>query len=258
MKDFQFYNIFPCSLGKEQLTARDMIEYRDRTGHDIALYSLSLHPEGRPASRKAEIYTESYRRLKAALAGSGVKLGILIQSVLGHWPRVDKDEEPWTRSINIKGEAVRYCPLDPDFRNYIFQTVATLAKEAPVMFMGDDDIRGYSHDAECFCPLHVAKFNQMTGRSFTSDEMREAVCKCVPGDEIFNAFRQMQQEMVDGVGALIREAIDSVDPTIPGASCMPGEEMRFNNTVSKAFAAKGQPAIMRICNGNYGELSAKD
>ncbi|MBO7740931.1 MAG: hypothetical protein J6S21_00090 [Victivallales bacterium] len=257
VKDFQLFNIFPCALGNEKMTAQDMMEYREKTGQDIALYSLSLHPEGRPASRKAELYAESYRKVKAELAGSDVRLGVLIQSILGHWPRVDKNEEKWTRSINIKGEAVRYCPLDKDFRNYIFNTIAMLAKEKPVFFMGDDDIRGYSHDAECFCHLHVARFNQMTGRSFTSKSMREAVSKCKVDDEIYKAFRKMQQEMVDGVAALIREAIDSVDPSIPAATCMPGEEMRFNSTAAQAIAAKGQPPVMRICNGQYGEGSPK-
>lgn len=257
MKDFQFYNIFPCVPGDERQSAQDMIEYQRKTGHDIALYCLTLHPEGRPASNKAALYTESYRKVKAALAGSDVKLGILVQSILGHWPRVDKDEEPWTRSINIKGEPVRYCPLDPDFRNYIFTTIATLAKEKPVLFMGDDDIRSYSHEAECFCPLHVARFNEMTGKTFDGEQMREAVANCAVGDDIFVAFRALQQEMVDGVAALIREAIDSVDPSIPGASCMSYAEMRFHNTISKAIAAKGQPPMMRICNSYYCENSAK-
>ena len=53
MKDFQFFNIFPCNLGQEEQTASNMIAYREQTGHDIALYCLTLHPEGLPASKKS-------------------------------------------------------------------------------------------------------------------------------------------------------------------------------------------------------------
>ncbi|MDY5695772.1 MAG: hypothetical protein SPK75_05270, partial [Victivallales bacterium] len=83
--------------------ADQMIELEKRTGSRIALYTLTLHPEGFPASRKAEYLTESYRRFRTALAGSRVRPGVLLQSILGHWPRVDGNEEAWTRTINIEG-----------------------------------------------------------------------------------------------------------------------------------------------------------
>ena len=61
---FKFYNITPFSPGNEELLAQEMIEYQQRTGNDTVLYSLTLHPEGYPASRKVEIALESYRKLK--------------------------------------------------------------------------------------------------------------------------------------------------------------------------------------------------
>ena len=61
---FTILNIAPFSPGSEELLARDMVEYRDRTGEDIVLYCLSLHPEGRPAIAKAEYLVESYRKLR--------------------------------------------------------------------------------------------------------------------------------------------------------------------------------------------------
>ncbi len=164
---FCFYNVVPCSPGQEKLLADQMIVLEERTGIRIALYTLTLHPEGFPASRKAEYLTDSYRRFSSALAGSRVRPGVLHQSILGHWPRVDGNEEAWTRTINIEGEAARFCPLDPQYRQYIFNTIAALAKEKPCFFLGDDDIRGFSPHAECFCPLHTAEYNRRTGNSFT-------------------------------------------------------------------------------------------
>ena len=250
---FCFYNVVPCSPGQEKLLADQMIELEERTGIRIALYTLTLHPEGFPASRKAEYLTESYRRFSSALAGSRVRPGVLIQSILGHWPRVDKDEEQWTRTINIEGEAARFCPLDPQYRQYIFNTIAALAKEKPCFFLGDDDIRGFSPHAECFCPLHTAEYNRRTGSSFTPEEYRQAVRNSKVGDPVFTAYEQLREDTVNGVCKLIREAIDSVDPTIPAGTCMPGWEQRFNGDAARAIAAKGQPPVMRLANGSYME-----
>ena len=81
---YLFFNVVPCSIGQEQQQAQQMIELEKRTGIDIALYSLTLHPEGVPTSRKAEILLESYRKFSRLLSGSAVRPGVLIQSILGH------------------------------------------------------------------------------------------------------------------------------------------------------------------------------
>ena len=255
---FRFYNIVPCNIGREKLQAQDVIELEARTGIDIALYSLTLHPEGFPARKKADLLIESYRKFSRALQGSKVKPGVLIQSILGHWARVDKDEEKWTRTIDLDGEIKRFCPLDENFRNYIFETVASLAKEKPCFILGDDDIRGFSPKAECFCELHTAEFNRRTGKHFTPEQYRKAVRESKVGDKIFTAYEQLRQDTVNGVCRLIREAIDSVDPSIPAGTCMPGWEIRFNGNASKAIAAKKQPPVMRIASGKYCEQTALD
>ena len=254
---FKFYNIAPFSPGAEELLAQEMIEYQQRTGNDTVLYSLTLHPEGYPASRKVEIALESYRKLKKALEGSQVKLGILFQAILGHWPRTDKDEEQWTRSVDVNGKPMRFCSFDPDFRKYIFDTVVAFAKEKPVLIMGDDDIRSFSPYPECFCPLHTAEYNRRMGTNYTSDEFRQAVKDSKPGDEVAESFLQLQRDTVNGVAALMRQALDSVDPSIPAASCMPGWELRFNHQTAKAFAGPNHSPIMRIANGNYCEGAQK-
>ena len=127
MQKFQFFNIAPYSPGAEKELAADMVEYQKRTGNDVVLYSLAFDPEGVPAMDKALRLIESYRKLKAALAGTPVRLGVLLQSVLGHRPRADRSAEDWTRTINIDGEPARYCPFDPRFQAYITEFVTLLA-----------------------------------------------------------------------------------------------------------------------------------
>jgi len=248
-----FFNIAPMSDGAEKTVADDMREYVARTGQRKVLYSLTLHPEGRPAMAKVDRALASYRRLRAELEGSEVELGILLQAILGHWPRTDKEVEPWQRTIDAQGREVRFCALDPDFRAYIREVGSRLAAERPCFILGDDDIRAFSPHAECFCPRHVAEFNRRRGTSYTGEQMRAAVRAAKPGERDFETFMRLQRELVDGVAATLRAGIDAVDPTIPAGSCMPGWCYRFNHTTAQAFAAAGQPALMRLANGNYQE-----
>jgi hypothetical protein len=92
-KKFTFLNILPCTPGREKQLAAQAVDYVKRTGNDIVLYCLTLHPEGFPAMDKPRKLLKSYQALKAELAGTDVKLGILLQAIIGHWPRVDKNIE---------------------------------------------------------------------------------------------------------------------------------------------------------------------
>ena len=251
--DFTIYNVLPFSPGREAQCAADCREYMAATGGDLVLYSLSLHPEGRPAMEKVERYVESYRALRRELEGSGVRLGVLVQSILGHWPRVDKDIEDWTRTVNIKGEKVRFCPDDPGFAKYIDDTFALLAKERPAFVLTDDDVRAYSHDAECFCARHVAEFNELRGTKYTEAELRKRLSAVRQGDPDYVAFLSVQRGMMERLVKRFRAAIDSVDPSIPAGICVAWEETFLAPPLARAIAAKGQTPVMRVATGCYGE-----
>lgn len=255
-KKFTFLNIIPCTPGEEKRLATQAVDYVNRTGNDIVLYSLTLHPEGVPAMEKPRKLLESYRALKTELAGTDVKLGILLQAILGHWPRIDKNIEPWTRTVDANGRVVRFCPLDVNFQKYIFDVVAMCAAEKPAFILGDDDIRSFSPYAECFCELHTALFNSRSGMNFTPKEYRLAVKNAEPSDPVYKIFEQLRQEQPYGVTALIRKAINSVDPAIPAGTCLPGWEVHSYTDATRAIAAEGQPPVLRLCNADYLEKSA--
>ena len=250
---FTLYNVVPFSPGNEKVAAADAKEYLGRTGNDLALYSLTLHPEGRPAIEKVRRYVESFRRFKAELAGSDVRAGILVQAILGHWPRVDKDIEDWTRTVDAKGNRVRFCPLDPAFAQYITDTFTLLAKEHPAFILTDDDIRAFSHEAECFCPLHMDLFNKRRGTSYTADVLRTKLATAKQDDPDYVAFFALQREMLGGVVKRARAAIDAVDPSIPGGTCIASEEHLFCAPLARAMAARGQTPVMRTATASYME-----
>ena len=251
--DFTLYNVAQFSPGNENVAAADAKEYLERTGNDLVLYSLTLHPEGRPAIEKVRRYVASFGKFKAELAGSPVRAGILVQAILGHWPRVDKDIEDWTRTIDAKGNKVRFCPLDPGFAQYITDTFTMLAKEHPAFILTDDDIRAFSHEAECFCPLHMDLFNKRRGTSYTADALRKKLAAAKQDDPDYLAFFALQREMLGGVVKRARAAIDAVDPSIPGGTCIASEEHLFCAPLARAMAARGQTPVMRTATASYME-----
>ncbi len=264
MSEYKFFNVVPYYPGHEEETAQDLMELYQRTGINRILYSLSFHPEGRNAMEKAERLVASYRKLRDALAKEpAIQCGVLIQSILGHVIGSKLDSEQWTRVIThegvIEGKNSRFCSLDEGFSNYIRIVGAMVAKEKPFFILGDDDIRSWSSGVECFCELHTAEYNRRHGTDFSPEEYRKAVCSSSSDSELYKNFDQLRQDTVNRVAALLREGIDSVDPSIPGGSCMPGGEYFFNQDTSRALGAKDQTdSVMRICNALYVEQSPRD
>lgn len=256
--ELAFYDIVPFAPGREARTAQDIRAVHGKTGLDTFLYSVSLDPRGYPAFDNVKRATESFRRLKAELGDTPVKLGFLLQSILGHWPRVDREIEPWQRSVNEDGEIKRFCIRDERYQDYIRRTAAALAAEKPCFILGDDDIRAFSPRLECFCPLHTAEFNRRAGTSFTPERYRAAVKACREGDAVATVCAQLRDEIPMTAAKLIREGIDSVDPTIPSGACMPGAEQLLAGPRAKVLAGKGNPVTLRLANGQYSEIDRKD
>ena len=254
--DFTFYNIVPCIYGEEGRLADEMAEYHRRTGEGTVLYMLACAPEGKPATAKIDRHVASYRAFAAACraADPELRVGILIQSALGHFSgdAVVKVREDWQRSIDNTGKPNRWCARDPDFRAYVKDFTRRLAAEKPCFIMTDDDIRNIRGD--CFCPLHAAELNKRTGLARSAEEWRTAILASKPGSRDYDEYFRLQRETLEGLNALVREAIDEVDPTIPAAVCMGGEEYRFAGNHARAIAAKGQVPVLRISNSLYLEF----
>lgn len=256
---FAMLNVVPFSPGREEIAAADAREYVRRTGNDIVLYSLTLHPQGRPAAEAVDRAVESYRKFAAMLKGSEVQPGILLQAIVGHWPRTDREIEPWQRTINLDGEVKRFCVFDPGYRAYIRETAANLAACRPALILSDDDVRAFSPKAECFCPLHTAEFNRRTGRNLMPEAYRALIRGCDRQSSEHKAFTDLQLDTVLTVCRTLRDGYDSVDPTMPSGVCVPGWvwEISRGKDYAKAVAAKGQRPFLRLPNGRYTETSPK-
>jgi hypothetical protein len=165
---------------------------------------------------------------------------------------VDKDEEPWMRSITLEGREKRFCPLDPGCRRYLHDVVLMLARGKPCFLLIDDDVHASgTFGVECFCERHVDKFNAENGTAHTSESLRAAVAACHPGDAVCVAFEKLQRSFVDSIVDLVRSALDEVDPTLPAGACTPGLERRYAAAAATRIAAAGQLPVLRIDNAIY-------
>ncbi len=258
-KDFEFFNIVPYSPGEEEARAAEAAEVSKRTGITYFLYCLTLHPEGYPAMDKAERLIESYRKFSGAMAKHNLHAGVLLQSIIGHWARTDKNEEKWTRTIDINGTPKRFCVMDPKFRDYIRTVVTMLAKERPCYMLSDDDMRSFFPVLECFCPLHTAEFNRRTGRNLTAEEYRSLIFNAEPGGKDLQDFEKLRNDTLCDVFDLIRSAIDAEDPSIPSGICGTDIlERRFMADYARHMAGPAHTPLLRIGNNLYKEVTPMD
>ena len=256
---FNMWNIVPPSIGNEDIAIKDIIEFHKRTGIDTVLYSMPLNPRNSEPYKHLEASVASFRKIKAGLAGYPIKCGILIQAVLGHVTNPTVVIDGWTRTYTSTQKAARFCALNPLFAEYIRTIGAKVAAEKPFFILGDDDIRSNNGGRECFCQLHVNEYNRRFNGSFkTPEEYRQAVMNAKNTDQVYLNYEILRREGVANVGKLIREGINSVDPSIPGGTCCPGGEYHHYFDVTREFAAKDQPHMMRICNAHYVEESPRE
>ncbi len=254
----RFINVVGLFPDKLDYMVSEAKRLQKESGLNEVALSLTLHPEGFPAIEKPMYYVKLFREYKKALEGTGIHVGILLQSLIGHgWPGAPVSQEKWQRTLNIHGSLVRWCPLDPGFQDYVKKTVTMLAEEEPYSFLVDDDVRLIDgHGLECFCPLHMERFNALSEREYTSEELRELVKNAEPGDPLLERFEKVRTDSLLEFAGIIRKAIDSVNPAIRCGYCTPGSEFLLTGRMAKTLAGGTKP-FLRINNAMYLEGDAK-
>ncbi len=253
MKKLRFINVVPLFLDDVPAMAEQARRIYQEVGLTEVALSLSLHPEGETAQVKAKCMLEAFAKLRGALHDTPqIKLGILIQSTIGHgWSgSIPLSGESWQRIVHESGETgSRHCPLDKNFRAYIINAIKQLTVFHPAFFLVDDDF-GVRPD-ECYCPLHLAELKKRSGREFTAAELIDYVKTHQPGDVIFDTFEQIRYDMQIEFANEIRQAIDSVDNSIPCGMCCPWAGHHYLQDIALALAGNTEPFI-RLANAIYG------
>ena len=96
-----FYNIVPVFPGREDFAVSEILRQHREVGLDRFLLSLSFHPQTTPARDLVPVLCERFRKVRDGVAGSGVELGVLVQSTLGHgWNgKVPLTQEKWQHVV---------------------------------------------------------------------------------------------------------------------------------------------------------------
>jgi len=103
MRSLHFLNVVPFFADNVPFMAENAVRIAKETGLTNMTCCISLHPEGKCAWKKAEMYAKSFAELKQRLADHPeIRVGILIQSIMGHgWSgSVPLTEEPWQRTVS--------------------------------------------------------------------------------------------------------------------------------------------------------------
>ncbi len=254
------YTIMPLDLGHLEEICKDIKEQRDKGIANMALFKMTLVPEGNPPSDKATIYGEQFAVFKKRLGEMGIKCGILVQATVGHgW--ILGEMFPYQTHVNFTdGIATRVaCPCDSGFLDYIYKAMATIAKYEPEHIMIDDDLRTIWFKGEgCACPLHLEMFNKCAGTSLNREELWEIVNqKSDESKRYTDIFIDCQKESLVKAAKVIRKGIDSVNPKIPASYCCCGNNAEFACELASVLAGENNPITVRINNGNYTPQGAR-
>lgn len=252
------YSIVPLTENNFNDVCNNVREQYERGVSTMPLFKMMLAPEGNPVWKKAEKQCKLYARYRDALHPLGVKTGVLIQASLGHaYHLVDT---PFQRIINLTdGVAIgAWCPEDKNFVAHFKDVVRQVASEHPGAIMLDDDVRLIMRPGRgCVCPYHMAEFKKRTGLDMTREEMYTYFRTHPDDDPVTMEYIKMQRESLVKFVTEMREAIDSVDPSIQGINCTSGDECDSVIYTNPIFAGKGNPTIVRVPNGTYAPISVR-
>ncbi len=241
-------HIMPLIPGHEHELAADAAKLL-ATGvcTDVACM-MTLVPEGHPPEDKARILGEHFAAFRRAFKGDSSRLGILAQATIGHGWTPDEPAQ-YQKIVRPDGTpAYQMCPLDPAFQGYIRDAFRRLAALKPAFIMIDDDFRLLNGRNGCYCPLHLAEFGRRMGRTFTREELLDALRK---DPEAAFAYDTLLLDSLMQLAGVIRDAIDETDPAIPGSFCACYGDTRHANPLAQRLAGAGHPPVVRINNARY-------
>ena len=236
------------------------IEYQVKSGiATMPLFCMTLTPEGDPAIDKADMLCKVYEKYKAKLDSMGIPSGVLIQASIGHGWKLNQPSAFQKYVALTTGASPEVCcPLDKGFQKYIRTATARIAQTHPDHIMLDDDFRLIyrAKNGGCACPLHLAEFAKLTGKTVTREELAASLA----AHDAYNSEMHVKTQ-IDSLTACakeIRAGIDSIDPTIPGSFCACGDGTEGAFEIAKIMAGENNPITVRINNANYCAKDPRD
>jgi hypothetical protein len=156
------YSIMPLDTEHLEEICQDIKEQYESGISTLALFSMTLVPEGNPPVDKAGSMCKKYKLFQDKLNSMGLKCGVLVQASVGHgWI---SNPAPFQNMVGFNNGKVEnaYCPEDDRTVSYLADAIKRIAMEHPKVIMLDDDVRLLIRPFEgCACPLHMKKLNDI-------------------------------------------------------------------------------------------------
>ena len=215
---YRMLNVVPPTAEVAEELCRDMVDLYRSGAIDSAALICAIVPQGNPPIDKASQLLETYRTFQKKLEGSGLPFGILLQATMGHGGpgNIPTPFQKLVRGKNGK-PIYSFCPEDKGFLEYIGKSIRTLAQGNPAFFMVDDDTRLLTLREGCFCPLHIARFNQLHSTNYTAEQLRKLVYE---QDFLAHQYDEMLQKTMEDYFRFIRQTLDDIDPDLHCSLCI--------------------------------------
>lgn len=244
MSPLLMINIVPVFEDHAEFAVAEIRRQAREVGLRRFALSLSFHPEGTPAHDKTGRLVSLLHQVKEGLAGADVELGVLIQSTIGMgWNgKIPLTREPWQKIVCLDGEeSPRMCPLDPAFSDYVYDCISAVAREKVAFMIIDDDFG--LRERECFCPLHIAAYNEALGKDYTREDYRKMLEERPWDDPEVRTVSRLHRDTLLPLARLVRKAIDEVDPEMRCGFCTPYAGHGFVQDVGLILAGKTRPFV---------------
>ncbi len=254
------YSITPLDVNHVDEICQNIKEQYEAGVSNCALFSMALVPEGDPVIPKAEQMCAKYDLFREKLDAMGIPSGILAQCTIGHGYKLNS-MFPFTEMVGLMDGVgkITVCPYDEGFRKHMRHTFSVLASHKPHCIMVDDDFRLTARSGRgCACRLHLDAFEKKAGIAKSREEIMAHTLGYTDEDKKYtDIFVETQIESLVECAKIMREGIDSVDPSMPGIFCCCGNAAEGAVEIATALAGKGNSVIVRINNGNYTPAGAR-
>ena len=136
------YTIMPLDERYLEEICLDIKEQYEKGIATMALFKMTLVPEGVPPKKKAEEFCGIYDLFRDRLAEMGLECGILVQETIGHGYALNEPSSFQKYVGRTDGEEkTKCCPYDENLRQHFHDVMKTIASHKPKAIMVDDDFR---------------------------------------------------------------------------------------------------------------------
>lgn len=188
-----------------------------------------------------------------------------LEAAVWFWALRIMEDTPFTRLTDCTGDRCRRshrcCPLDEDFLQYMESHLKRIAAMHPDLILFDDDLTFENHTYEsigCFCKLHRARMEDLLDESITDTEALYRTMFSGRPNKYRRALLKVNGDSLRSYAIRMRQAVDSVDPTVRMGQC--GCVTTFDQdgvdsfTLSKLLAGSTRP-FLRLIGAPYWEKS---